>query len=183
MTHAVHVRRCIPGVSLFDPGCLGAILHCKSLLGGRRAKVLDRAATVDELTQVQLGVSVEVQPADNGLKQASAGNDSALDEVPLQIGVVNVLVVPVVDRLEEGLDAEVVTRGQLLLQQLLVLGEAQFLVDKAGEEPLNIVGQQLIRGNFVSLPLGGHRSQKLIVARQNDLKEAESLSDDGTYSV
>ena len=97
--------------------------------------------------------------------------------------MVDVLVVPVVDRLEEGLDAEVVTRGQLLLEQLLVLREAQFLVDEAGEQPLNIVGQQLIRGNFISLPLGRHRSQKLIVARQNDLKEAESLSDDGTYSV
>ena len=68
MTHTVDIWRRIPGVPLVDPGCLGAILHRESLLGGRWAKVLDRAATVDELTQVQLGVSVEVQPADNGLE-------------------------------------------------------------------------------------------------------------------
>ena len=123
MTHAINVGSRIPRVPLLDPGRLGAALRRESLLGGRRAEVLDRAAAIDELTQVQLGVSVEIQPADNCLEQAGAGDDTALDEEPLQIRVVNVLVVPVVDRLEESLQAEVIASSQLLLQQLQLPGK------------------------------------------------------------
>ena len=49
------------------------------------------------------------------MQEAGARDDAALDEVSFQVRLIDVLVVPIVDSLEEHLKTVVISRSKLLL--------------------------------------------------------------------
>ena len=61
-----------------------------------RREVFDGANAVDELAHVQLGIGVEVHSSDNCEEQPIVREDAALDEEPLEIDLINILVVPII---------------------------------------------------------------------------------------
>jgi len=63
---------------------------------------------LSELSDVKLGVGIEVEATDYRDDVLVAGGDAHLVQVPLQVLVINVLVVPVIDLTEEALDVEIV---------------------------------------------------------------------------
>ena len=88
--------------------------------------------------------------------------------------MINVLVVPIIDSLEKAFEVVVVPTSHLLLEGLNISGKLELLWEETRQEPLDVVGQQLIRVDLVGLPLRGNGSQHLIVAWKNNLEEAKS---------
>jgi hypothetical protein len=63
---------------------------------------------LSELSDVKLGVGIQVEASDYRDDILVTGGDAHLVQVPLQVLVINVLVVPVIDLTEEALDVEIV---------------------------------------------------------------------------
>lgn len=94
----------------FRPG-----LSWKEFLG---CEVFNRSHTVNEFSQIELCVSVQIHSSDDGKEKPIVGKNATFNQEPLEVDLINIFVVPVVNRLEQDLQAVIVPRCQLLPQQL-----------------------------------------------------------------
>lgn len=78
---------------------------------------------------------------------------TAFDQKSLQVSLVDILVIPVVNRFEKEVQAEIVPACQLLFEHFLLARKLQLFVDQPGKQLFNIVRQKLIRTHFVGVSL------------------------------
>ncbi len=90
--------------SVPDLRALGALTHPNSLDSWLdtflNCKIFNWPYSIDELLEVELGVSIQVDPSDDGNKEVFIWKYAALDQKSLEVDLINVFVVPVVNGLE-----------------------------------------------------------------------------------
>jgi ABC-type molybdenum transport system ATPase subunit/photorepair protein PhrA len=74
-----------------------------------------------------------------------------------------------------------------LLEGLILPRELKLLVDEGAEEPLDLIGEELVLAHLIRLPLGRLSPQVLLVTWQHNLEETmihvTKINGGVTYSV
>ena len=164
------------GTSSFEIGCCtgsGLFLACLfHLIKWTLCKILQGLNSIKELSLAQSSICIQVHSSNYSDKKRITCIDAALNKETLQVWGVDEAKVAVIEVPVARVKAEVVARCQILLQHLDLACQSQLFLEQFRQAAFNIVWQELVGRDRVGGSLWGRRSQILLVAWKQHLKEA-----------
>lgn len=124
-----------------------------------------------ELLKVNFSVTIHVKPSQDSHELGFSSHVTARPQKPLEVCLIQIVIVPIVNSLEGFLESEIVCVLKVPFQLVHLQVVPHLLKYQLAQSPLNSHRQELAPRDLIVRPLGRRSSQISVITRQQYLYE------------